>query len=504
LFIRRAALLLALLGALTGGALAQGGSGTGGSGGGGTPGVSGSGADGPAGSPPGGVAAEPLMDSAVSIQAYHRLLPNDYIRIVVNAGDVFSYDRTLDANGAIALPLIGDGSEQSPPINIEGLTVAGVEAQLQRMYAEYYIAPSVNVALLGIGRGQVLIVYPEGRMHGRSMVNGQTLNDLLSTVLEDGLQYRYAYIARGGYELFRQATRQQVQPLELPAAPPGELGDSGGVVQQDTGMVLREQLRLEALAAEPGVQVITVDLAGLRSARPGENVELRAGDIIFLAYAPRAATQGRPGARRQVQISGTAQPGVYQLLPGETLADLLQLSGFQELPNLDLRNVLIERFDADGELRRIVVNLDPASSDLDLASVELAHRDTVRITPYINQVFVVGSVRESGAYGFNPSFKALDYITLAGGPSADAHLKFVKIVRQDRTVGAESNQPAMYSLNLADDFKGRPQEGYSILAGDIIYVPPKGYEPNLRDVTSALNTVFLGISFFDELVGNTN
>ncbi|MDQ3023802.1 MAG: polysaccharide biosynthesis/export family protein, partial [bacterium] len=452
---------------------------------------------------PGRVGADPLTGSAIAVQAYHQLLPNDYVRIVVNAGDVFSYDRTLDANGNIALPLIGNGSPASPPVHVEGLTVSGVEAKLQEMYARYYKAPSVNVGLLSIGRAQVMLVFPEGRFSVRSMVNGQTLYDMLSSFMGGGLEYRYAYVVRGGYEMFRQATRQTVLPLgEMPALPFAESG-GGGVIESGTSMGLREALRLETLLAEPGAQLFALELSAMRSARPGENLELRAGDIIFLSYGPREASV--PVNRKLVSISGVTRPGTYQLLPGETLRELLQLSGFRESPNLDLRNVLIERRDASGKLGRLVLNLDPVSGGgLDLGAVELAHRDTVRITGYINQVFVVGSVQAGGAYGFNAAFKALDYIALAGGPAADAHLKFVKIVRHERIVGAEKTRPQMFNINIADDFNGVEQDGYSIMPGDILYIPPKGFEPNLRDITSALNTVFLGFSFFDDLLGNGN
>jgi hypothetical protein len=444
--------------------------------------------------------AQLLEGSANALQAYHQLAPNDYIRIVVNAGGLTSFDRTVDANGDITLPLVADGAKNpdgsyrgSPPLHVEGQTVSGVQMQLQQAYSVYYIAPSVDVALVAVGRAPIMIVYPTGRTATRNIVNGQTLFD----VLGGGLQYRTAYVVRGGYDLLRRVTRQQPAPVaEVPALPPAE-AVANGIVQSDTGMSTREELRLESLITTPGVQVFTVDIAQLlRAGRlDTQNVELRAGDIVFLRYGPLETVIGR--GPKLVSIIGVPQSGTYGLLPGETLADLLRMSGFMEAPSLDLRNVLIERYDADGELRRIVANIDPASSSLDLSTVQLEHRDIVRIQPYVNQVFVVGSVHAGGGFGYNAKYKALDYLALAGGPNTDAHLKFVKLIHQDRTVGTERRQPEVLTINLAQDMKGLPQENYEIRPGDILYFPPKGFEPTIRDVTAALSSVFLGINYFD-------
>lgn len=454
--------------------------------------------------------ADPLTGSAVSVQAFHQLLPNDYIRIVVSAGETFSYDRTLDANGNITLPLVADGSPGSPPLHVEGLTVSGVETLLQQQYAIYYKSPNVDVALLDVGRGQVLIVTPTGRTTLRTFNNGQTLYEVLISFLDQDLRYRFAYVIRGGYDLFRNVTRQPTS-IEAPALPPAE----SGVLDYDTGMGTREQLRLDALLARPGVQSFKVDLAQLtRGAQLEQNIELRAGDIVFLTYGEQGTTVvGRGPKLVQLvttpQVVAGAVPVIpvattYGLLPGETLADLLRLAGYEELPELDLRNVLIESHGADGQLKRIVANLDPASSDLDLSTVQLAHRDMVRIVPYVNQVFVVGSVRTAGAFPYNPTFKALDYLTLAGGPAGDAHLRFVKLLRPQRTVGLREEQTQMYNVDLGKDLKGQAAAGYSIVPGDVIYVPSKGYEPSIRDVTSAMSSIFLGINFFENIVGNNN
>ena len=451
--------------------------------------------------------AEPLSGSSVGIQAFHELLPNDYIRIVISAGETLSYDRTVDAGGNITLPLVADGSAENPPLHLEGLTVSGVEVLLQERYTVYYKNPNVDVALLEIGHGEVLIATPTGRTTIRTFTNGQTLYEVLSSFLADDMRYRFAYVVRGGYDLFRTVTRHPMN-AEVPAAPPAE----SGVLDFDTGMGTREVLRLNDLLSRSDIHSFKVDLAQLtRGAQLEQNIELRAGDIVFLTYGEQGAAVigGGPKLVKLVTIP-TPAPGAqagsnpvgttYGLLPGETLADLLRLAGYEESPDLDLRNVLIESHGADGQLKRIVANLDPASSDLDLSTVQLAHRDTVRIVPYINQVFVVGSVRTAGAFGYNPTYKAMDYLTLAGGPAGDAHLRFVKVLRQGRTVGARVEQPQTFNIDLGKDLKGLPAEGYSIIPGDIIFVPSKGYEPSIRDVTSAMSSIFLGINFFEDLV----
>lgn len=355
--------------------------------------------------------------------------------------------------------------------------------------------------LLQVGRAQVLMVYPAGQTEVRTITNGQTLDQLLQGALGASLQYRFAYLVRGGYEFFRQATRRQLTMPEVPALPPAE-AEASGVLNLDTGMGTREQLRLDDLLSRPDMQVFPVDIAQLaRGGHLEQNVELRAGDIIFLSYGPhQAGVIGR--GPKLVQLSGLGQGGTYGLLPGETLADLLRLAGYLESPQLDLRNVLIESHDSDGRLKRIVANIDPVSSDLDLEQVQLAHRDTVRVMPYLNHVFVVGSVKAAGVQAYNPTYKVLDYIAQAGGANTDAHLRFVKVLRQGRTVGAEITQTQSFNVDLGKDLKGQPAEGYSIIPGDIIFVPSKGYEPSIRDVTSAMSSLFLGINFFEDSVGS--
>jgi protein involved in polysaccharide export with SLBB domain len=463
----------------------------------------------PAGEAPAGsvaaATAAPLSNSAVSIQAFHQLLPNDYIRVVLSVDQTFSYDRTVDAAGNITLPYVD-------AVHVEGLTVSGIEQLLQQEYREYYVSPNVDVALLALGQSEVLLVLPTGRSTLRTVRNGDTVYDLLASLFPTELRYRYAYVIRGGYEYFRTVTRQSRVVLEAPALPPAEASGSG-TLQLDTGMGAREQLRLETLLDNPNVQSFRIDIAQLlRAGRLEENLELRAGDIIFVTYgdAGRGVVGRGPKLVQLVtsdQNASAENPTLgttYGLLPGESLADLLRIAGYEESPHLDLRNVLIESHDADGRLKRIVANLDPASSSLNLERVQLAHRDTVRIVPYLDQVFVVGSVQTAGALSYNPTYKVLDYIAQAGGASGDAHLRFVKVLRQGRTVGADITETQAFNVDLGQDLKGQAAAGYSIIPGDIIFVPSKGYEPSIRDVTSAMSSLFLGINFFEDLVGGND
>jgi len=76
----------------------------------------------------------------------------------------------------------------------------------------------------------------------------------------------------------------------------------------------------------------------------------------------------------------------------------------------------------------------------------------VLVIPSVNAiVYVQGQVTAPGAYSFQPNLKAMDYIGLAGGPLAEAHLGGAYVVREKERISIRKDP--------------------IIIEGDRIYVP---------------------------------
>jgi hypothetical protein len=97
-----------------------------------------------------------------------------------------------------------------------------------------------------------------------------------------------------------------------------------------------------------------------------------------------------------------------------------------------------------------------------------------------------------------------DYISAAGGMTPVAHPRFISIIRQPRNLTRPDLATQFTKLDL--ELLKRPDLLSDVILepGDVIYVPPKGTEVNLSTITSALNTLFLGLNFFDNLNDNSS
>lgn len=186
--------------------------------------------------------------------------------------------------------------------------------------------------------------------------------------------------------------------------------------------------------------------AAARDARPEQNPYVRPGDRIELLRA-----------ERQVELSGQVRrPGRYELLPGETLAELIERYGDGFTRNADQERVMIRRVPdrADRPSKRVRVNFPSVGG----RATALRDQDSVAVPAreeYLPVVFFEGAVRSDGP---------------AAEPAGDA--------REDATVGQiqygrlayrfdEGERLSEAAIALRQEFRGAADlsEAYLIRSG---------------------------------------
>jgi polysaccharide export outer membrane protein len=103
-------------------------------------------------------------------------------------------------------------------------------------------------------------------------------------------------------------------------------------------------------------------------------------------------------------------------------------------------------------------------------------------------VSVFGEVLRPGAIPYQKGLRLTDYIALAGGPTPDANLKKVKLIK------FTFEKPVSLTLNVDKIIKkGIVEENIELKSGDLIYVPKK-FKINWGIV---LNTLSLTVSILN-------
>ena len=245
------------------------------------------------------------------------------------------------------------------------------------------------------------------------------------------------------------------------------------------------------------------------------NVELRAGDVVTI-YSQKDVRVPVARQTRLVSVEGeVGAPGVYQLLPGETLRALIQRAGGftpqayvyglefsreetrqRQRENLNEAIARLESLSATQAAReaanrrddpsagavsaaatqaqlsrlarlqpngRIALELNPNDKTLDaLPDVPLDHGDRISVPPRPGFVTVAGAVVNSNAFLWKPGRKAGDYLKLAGADEA-ADPSNMFILRADGTV--------VHAGDRRGFFGGSNLEAQEMQPGDALIVP---------------------------------
>lgn len=245
------------------------------------------------------------------------------------------------------------------------------------------------------------------------------------------------------------------------------------------------------------------------------NIELRAGDVVTI-YSQKDVRVPVARQTRLVSVEGeVGAPGVYQLLPGETLRALIQRAGGftpqayvyglefsreetrqRQRENLNEAIARLESLSATQAAReaanrrddpnasvvsaaatqaqlsrlsrlqpngRIALELNPDDKTLDsLPDLPLDHGDRISVPPRPGFVTVAGAVVNSNAFLWKPGRKAGDYLKLAGADEA-ADPSNMFILRADGTV--------VHAGDRRGFFGGSNLEAQEMQPGDALIVP---------------------------------
>lgn len=142
--------------------------------------------------------------------------------------------------------------------------------------------------------------------------------------------------------------------------------------------------------------------------------------------------------KRVFVFGGVTSPGMYQLTDHMTLIELLARAGYGGASEAiiiratDSVTPALPHADADGDAIR--VNLRELERDLEHGrlsrNVILEEGDTVFVPRFDpNRIYVSGQVQTPGAYSVPEGTTVLQALALAGGPTPDAALGRVKILR---------------------------------------------------------------------------
>jgi len=194
-----------------------------------------------------------------------------------------------------------------------------------------------------------------------------------------------------------------------------------------------------------GADTLHVDISRFRLLGDFErNPFLRSGDRIHVPVGGLHATIRGPVNR----------PGYYEIVPGETIDDLLDLAGgFKSDAVVD--SVLVSRTGADGSMRTFVV---PASR----FGMELEDRDEVGVYGLEGnkrRVYVFGAFESPGRYYLAENEQLSELLARVGKIDAMADLENAALERRNGDI---------VKLNLAGFLPPDPKKNLELEDGDVL------------------------------------
>lgn len=226
-------------------------------------------------------------------------------------------------------------------------------------------------------------------------------------------------------------------------------------------------------------EVLNLNLTQLWQGDLSQNPEVQDGDLILVP------------ASQRIWVTGAVQrPGSFDYQPNMTILDAISMAGGpRSLEEADLSAVKV----ISGEIAR-TVNLEAAFRTGAL-SLEPIRPGDIIIVPERAKAYVFGAVARPGAVGVKTGDTVLTVISNAGGPTQDAKLDEVVLVR------IVKDKPVVTKLNLTQAIqKGDLSQSPPVQPGDVLYVSRKqrggGWEDLARIIglanSIALLTYYLG------------
>ena len=316
--------------------------------------------------------------------------PGDQIVLDVWGDTVFRLERSLDREGGANFPDVGR-------VVLVGKTLKEARATLKRRFAEVYSGISRGTTNLSVTLGELRVI--------RAFVVGRVNRP-------------------GGYDLSAASTVFHA------------LFFAGGPTESGSLRDIR--------VVRGGQEVARLDVYEyLRTGKRSGDIRLEDDDTIFV-----------PPVGARVAVAGEIrQPGVYELLPGETVENIIDTTGgFTE--RADLGRLQVERFLSAEERER--TGNDRRIFDLAWSTerpTPLKEGNTLTVSPVgdrlRNYVELAGEVRQPGQYEWTPGATVESLIAEAGGLLETAVTARAELVRT-----YEDGRREQQGINLAEVLAG--------------------------------------------------
>lgn len=180
------------------------------------------------------------------------------------------------------------------------------------------------------------------------------------------------------------------------------------------------------------------------------NIVLQDNDILIV----------EPNKNEVVVDGSIKRRGMYEIVPGESLSDLLYYAGGLR-EDANRHKITIYRY---ADAQRTIID----ASESMAASTGLVAGDSIFISKiediYDNRVELAGAVKAPGTYALTPDLTVKSLIDKAGGVQDEAFLNVVTIQRQKK-----NENPEMISFNLGKILKGENPD-LALVNGDYIMI----------------------------------
>jgi polysaccharide export outer membrane protein len=215
---------------------------------------------------------------------------------------------------------------------------------------------------------------------------------------------------------------------------------------------------------------------------------------IYLKYYddPITTVKIKKFMNNRVYVLGrVSNPGVIHFSGGGTLLEALSMAG--GLPTRDKTIFLSKCYIVRGKDQIIWIDLIQLLQKANMKlNIRLANNDILYIPESLDAaVFVMGEVKNPGSYQIQTAgLSLMDAVNLAGGPTEDANINEVRLIREMK----ETEGVKIIDLNkmLA---RGDFSENYIVRDNDILYFPKKGiakFNYFLRQIDPFLRTFIAG------------
>jgi protein involved in polysaccharide export with SLBB domain len=345
----------------------------------------------------------PGVESPIISDQYY-LAPGDRLQVTVQGSVAYSYETVVTYEGKvdISIPVGEKVEEVIDVILVSGLTLAQAQDTLTATMGRYFKTAKVKLTLTGLRSG---IVFLTGEVRNPGAYDALPVERVSQIITRAGglapLGSRtHIMLIRAG-EVYSIVDIQRFETKgDLLANPYVQSGD---VIQVPT---------VEGLATVKGA------VFGRGESR------LRSPTVL------------NPELTRE-----RTSEGIYELIPGARVSDVISQAG-GITPWADISNSYIDRLviGGDGARKRIPIDLRSILFEQDSASnIDMANFDVVVVPAFDTLVYVEGEVTKPGPFPYYASLKAFEYVGQAGGPTINANLRSMYVLRAGKRICGRTN-----------------------------------------------------------------